>query len=67
MHEVYGSQAKRSFAGMARRRDHLAMTSSPSLLVLIVAHDRRADIRRRAATRRLVRPDARPRRGPVPM
>jgi len=42
------------------------MTVSPSLLHLDLTHGRRDDLERRAATHRLVRPDARPRRGAVP-
>jgi len=42
------------------------MTVSPSLLHAELAVARRSDDRRRVVTHRVVRPDARPRRGPVP-
>jgi len=41
------------------------MTVSPSLFHAELALGRRSDDRRRAVTHRLVRPDARPRRGPA--
>jgi len=42
------------------------MTVSPSLFHAELVLARRSDTRRAAATHRLVRPDARPRRGPLP-
>jgi len=60
----------------ARRNGHLRswlrgftivfMTVSPSLFHAELAVRRRSDDRRRVVTHRVVRPDARPRRGPVP-
>ncbi len=42
------------------------MTVSPSLFHAELAAGRRSDDRRRVVTHRVVRPDARPRRGPIP-
>jgi len=66
MREVYGWQTKWSFAGMGRPRHDRFMPCVPSLLQTELVAGRRREPATPPATRRVVRLDARPRRGPLP-